>query len=180
MKVRFEDIPDEGLDLNFSGNENALAEALDAITLSPGTWVDPQVKGHLRLLMEGDRLFAVGLVKGRTRLECSRCLAEFYADSDVEIHLGIQRGAEPEDDAAKDAAEEDVVFFEGPEFDPGEIILQELLLALPMKPLCSEDCPGLCPRCGALKGSAQCSCPPEETTDPRWAALAGLGKKRDS
>jgi len=180
VKVRFEDIPDEGLELSFSGNESALAAALSAISPNLGTWVDPQVKGHLKLLMEGDRLFAVGRIQGRTRLQCSRCLAEFALDSDVEIHLGIQRGSEPLDDAAKDATEEDVVFFDGPEFDPGEIILQELLLALPMKPLCSEECPGLCPRCGALKGSAECTCPSEETTDRRWAALARLGKESDS
>jgi uncharacterized protein len=180
VKIRFEDIPEEGLDLTFSETESTLADALGAISLSPGTSVDPHVTGHLKLLMEGGRLFVVGRIHGRTRLQCSRCLVEFPLETDVDIQLGIQQGSEPLDDAERDAVEEDVVFFEGPEFDPGEIILQELLLALPMKPLCSEECPGLCTRCGALKGSAECTCPPEETTNPRWAALARLGKGSDS
>lgn len=177
MKVRFDDITNEGLDLSFSGNENALAAALGAISLSPGTSVDPNVEGHLRFILDGDTLFALGNIHCRTVLQCSRCLAEFAQDCDLDIHVAVRRGAQPLEDVARDAGDEEAIFFEGAEFDPGEIILQEILLALPMKPLCSEVCPGLCPRCGALKGSVGCTCPTEENTDPRWGPLVKLGKE---
>jgi uncharacterized protein len=174
MKVRFDDIPEEGLDLIFTGNENTLAEALGAVSLGPGLSIDPKVAGSLRFLVQDEDVFAVGQIQGRIRVQCSRCLNEFGMDSDVEIHLTIHRGPEPLDD---NAGEEDVVFVEGPEFDPGEIILHEILLAIPMKPLCSEECPGLCPHCGALKGSPECTCPEEEITSLRWEALGKLKKE---
>jgi uncharacterized protein len=58
--------------------------------------------------------------------------------------------------------------------------LQELLLEVPMKPLCREDCAGLCPRCGALLGSDHCTCTAESAGDSRWAALARLKKEETS
>jgi uncharacterized protein len=139
--------------------------------------IDPKVTGNLRFLLQDKDVFAFGRVQSRIRLQCSRCLNEFGLDNDVEIHLTIHRGPEPLDD---NAGEEDVIYLEGPEFDPGDIILQEILLAIPMKPLCSEECPGLCPRCGALKGTPECTCPEEVTTSPRWEALARLKKETAS
>jgi uncharacterized protein len=58
-----------------------------------------------------------------------------------------------------------------------QIIVQEVLLELPMKPLCSEQCAGLCPTCGAPVGSKECTCREQEHRDPRWAALAQLKAK---
>jgi len=177
MKVRFDDITNEGLYIRFSGDENVLAEALATVSLSPGMSVDPSVEGHMQFLIDGETLFALGSIHGRTVLQCSRCLAEFTQDSDLEIHAAIRRGPQPLDDGSKDAGNEDAFFFDGSDFDPGEIILQEILLALPMKPLCSEECPGLCPLCGALKGSAECTCPTGDTVDPRWGPLVKLSKE---
>src|SRR5215210_5657637 len=57
------------------------------------------------------------------------------------------------------------------ETDP--ILIEQLQLNIPMKPLCREDCQGLCPVCGADKNTGACSCA-ESSPDPRWAALAAL------
>jgi uncharacterized protein len=57
------------------------------------------------------------------------------------------------------------------------VIVQEILLSLPMKALCREDCPGLCPQCGAMKDSAECRCSNQDRIDPRWAALEDLKKR---
>jgi uncharacterized protein len=62
----------------------------------------------------------------------------------------------------------------GDELDPGEVVLQELFLEHPLKPLCSEDCQGLCPKCGGLRGTEECTCDEEAPADPRWQALAEL------
>jgi uncharacterized protein len=67
-------------------------------------------------------------------------------------------------------------------FDTRALIVEQLQLNVPMKPLCRPDCPGLCPRCGADLGElpgGRCSCSPPES-DPRWAALAALKGQLDS
>jgi uncharacterized metal-binding protein YceD (DUF177 family) len=65
---------------------------------------------------------------------------------------------------------------EGEVFDTWPLVLEQLQLNIPMKPLCRPDCPGLCPRCGADLGAGECSCA-ASAPDPRWAALAALKQK---
>jgi len=57
--------------------------------------------------------------------------------------------------------------------DLTEPVRQALLVALPMKPLCREDCAGICPQCGANRNETQCG-PAEETVDDRWSGLRSL------
>jgi uncharacterized protein len=60
--------------------------------------------------------------------------------------------------------------------DLDEELREVLILEMPMRFLCSEDCPGLCPKCGKPKRDGSCNCS-EKEIDPRWAKLAKL---RDS
>ena len=57
--------------------------------------------------------------------------------------------------------------------DLTEAIRQYALLTVPMKPLCHQDCAGLCPTCGINLNQASCDCPPEPA-DPRWSELSKL------
>jgi uncharacterized protein len=71
-----------------------------------------------------------------------------------------------------------VVFLEGEVFDTRPLLVEQLQLNVPMKPVCREDCRGLCPQCGADLSQGDCSCggqPP----DPRWAALAALRDRQE-
>ncbi len=178
MKIRIEDIPEEGLELNFSPEQDILSEALETIPKSEGISVDPHIKGHVRISVSGDDIFFVGSVSGLLHLQCSRCLADFTAAKDTDLNLVIRRGdVEVPVRDEREQPEADAVLVKGSELDPGELIVQELLLNVPMKPLCREDCPGLCPHCGALKGSRECNCPDDGPVDPRWEALARLKDK---
>ena len=67
--------------------------------------------------------------------------------------------------------------FEGDSIDLDELVREQILLALPTRHLCREDCKGLCQKCGADLNAGDCSCEQGET-DPRWAALADF-KRRD-
>lgn len=178
MKIRIEDIPEEGLELSFSPEQDILSEALETIPKSEGISVDPHIKGHVRISVSGDDIFFIGTVSARLHLQCSRCLADFTAAKDTDLNLVIRRGDNeiPVRDE-REQPEADAVLVKGSELDPGELIVQELLLNVPMKPLCREDCPGLCPHCGALKGSSECTCPDGGPVDPRWEALARLKDK---
>lgn len=101
---------------------------------------------------------------------CDRCLDEF--EQKVESHysvLYVQGQAAPED---SEETEEEVQYLpaDANMIDLGEDVRQYLILSLPLKTLCKEDCAGLCPVCGINRNKAKCSCTVEET-DPRWADL---------
>jgi len=178
MKIRIEDIPEEGLELNFSPDQDILSEALETIPKSEGITIDPHIKGHIRISVSGDDIFFVGTVRAVAHLQCSRCLVDFATDKDLDLHLVIRRaGAENSVGDESEQSEADAVLVKGSEIDPGEFIVQEVLLNVPMKPLCREACPGLCPQCGALKGSQDCDCLGDGRVDPRWEALARLKEK---
>jgi uncharacterized protein len=63
--------------------------------------------------------------------------------------------------------------FDGEAVDMDELVGEQLLLALPSRILCSEDCKGLCPECGNDRNLKDCNCGSEEV-DPRWGALKEL------
>jgi uncharacterized protein len=78
-------------------------------------------------------------------------------------------------DGEREIAEDDLTtaFYRDGMLDIIELLREQFQLALPMKPLCTEDCRGLCPECGANLNHASCGCVPK-WEDPRLAALKGL------
>ncbi len=176
MKINLDEIPRDGLELNFSMEQDTLLQALQELPESVGNNIDNRITGQIRILRHDEDVFFLGTIVGTLHLQCSRCLAYFDIEKEVNFNTVIRsRGAEPSTEKEGEESEENAVFIEGLEFDPADIIVQELMLEIPMKPLCREECPGLCPRCGALKGS--CSCSEEDLADPRWDALARLKEK---
>jgi uncharacterized protein len=66
-----------------------------------------------------------------------------------------------------------VAFYRDDQLDLSHMAWEQIVLALPMKPLCKIDCEGLCPDCGVNRNAASCSCV-QDDTDPRWQALNDL------
>jgi uncharacterized protein len=179
MKIALESIPEEGIELQLAEKEPILEEAMGRIPSMEDVEIRPWVTGKLRIdPQEEDFLLTAG-VTGLLTLTCSRCLRQYGMETSIQVAALIRRGS-PTDDLAgaeDDLDEQDTHFVDSDTFDPGPVILQELLLEIPMKPLCTDDCPGLCRTCGEIRNSEACECPREETTDPRWAALADLKKR---
>ncbi|RME68679.1 MAG: DUF177 domain-containing protein, partial [Nitrospirae bacterium] len=69
--------------------------------------------------------------------------------------------------------EAELGFYKNDELDITSIVQEQILLNLPMKPLCMPECKGLCPRCGMNLNTGTCDCPRTEI-DPRWSALKKL------
>jgi uncharacterized protein len=115
-----------------------------------------------------------GVLKAAVRLTCARCLQDFSATLDEHLELVLlPSSAAPAEDEIRLAPDDlDVRFFATPELDLVELAAEQVQLAVPVKPLCSDSCRGLCPRCGANLNQGRCSCP-ETTTDDRWAPLEG-------
>jgi uncharacterized protein len=108
-------------------------------------------------------------------LNCNRCLKPIVepAESDVELMILAER--QPQTGGEHGLHEQDMglMYVDGEILETDPILIEQLQLNIPMKPLCREDCQGLCPVCGADKNTGACSCV-ESSPDPRWAALAAL------
>ncbi len=132
-----------------------------------------------------DAYRVTGRVETRLRLECGRCLEPFEIPvaSDFELRYVPAAGtaapghghAGRGEDLEIEVAEDDLTtaFYQNDTLDLGELMHEQFVLALPMKPLCSDACKGLCPSCGTNLNKAACECKPA-WTDPRLAALHGL------
>lgn len=110
-------------------------------------------------------------------LNCVRCLEPVDAPAEIETALLLLTKADDSAAGSDDEQElgrEDlgVQVLDEPEIDTRELALEQMQLAVPMKPLCREDCKGLCGTCGQNLNEGDCDCEPE--ADPRWAALKAL------
>jgi uncharacterized protein len=120
-----------------------------------------------------------GAVKTTLELECGRCLEPFTLPVDSTFDLRYQPHAVNTGDGEKEIEEDDLTtaFYENDEIDLGQLMREQFYLALPMKPLCRDDCKGLCAMCGTNLNRETCGCT-LDVEDPRLAALRKL--KRDA
>jgi uncharacterized protein len=98
--------------------------------------------------------------------ECARCLDPIRAPLEVELQ---ELYVYPESDAGEDEASR----LEGELLDLEQVLREAVVLALPFRPVCREDCPGLCAQCGARLADDP-GHRHAEPIDPRWAALSAL------
>jgi DUF177 domain-containing protein len=131
---------------------------------------------------DGEAYRVTGRVTTRLQLECGRCLEPFEipVDSPFELRyvpLPMAVGEPGQEEAEREVAEDDLTtaFYKEDSIDLGELMHEQFVLALPMKPLCTPGCKGLCVHCGTNLNKETCACAPE-WTDPRLAALEGLLK----
>jgi uncharacterized protein len=138
---------------------------------------------HLDLDIHKDkeRFRLVGTARTELEVPCSRCLEPFRMPVDAALDLRYLPATELTADADREVPEEDLEtgFYRDDQLDLNELLREQFYLALPMKPLCRDDCRGLCPQCGANRNAGGCSCA-ITWEDPRLAPLKGLMKPSDS
>lgn len=135
--------------------------------------VDP-VSVDLTVVKVDDTLDIRGTVHGSGVATCSRCAGEASIELDLSLRLiGKER---PADEAELVVDSEDLVYHDGYCLDLADAIRQILLVSVPMAPLCSEACRGLCPVCGTDLNTESCTCE-RKAKDPRWQALDELLEK---
>ena len=129
---------------------------------------DVRLDGVVESVVDG--LLVRGTVSATLALQCARCLqdltddvaadvVELYTDpADAEDPTDIEAGYEIRDDAT---------------LNLDTLVRDALVPAVPYRPLCTEDCQGLCAQCGTNRNEAHCDCV-DVRTDARWAALEGL------
>ena len=132
---------------------------------------------------DSQKVRLVGRLTATLELACSRCLEPYTIPVESELDLlflPVSEQAETQDVEVEDA-DIGVSYYKDDQIDLGEMMREQFYLALPMKPLCREDCAGLCPICGINRNREQCDC---QTTwvDPRLEPLGRLtkaGQKQD-
>jgi len=127
---------------------------------------DPTICGDVSFIRTDRGIYVSGTIETTLKAVCSRCLSSF----DQPLTLRI------EEEYLSKAEEGAFTVGEHQEIDLREAVRQYALLALPMKPLCREDCAGLCPGCGHNLNVGRCDCPTSDL-DPRFIPL--LGGERD-
>ena len=121
------------------------------------------VEGEVRNTAD---LLELALTAGTTLdAVCDRCGKEFLLEKEIEYRCMLAEELQNEES-------DEIVLLEGGTVDAGDLARTAFILGMDSKTLCSEDCKGLCPRCGADLNLGPCSCKKEP--DPRLAALASL------
>jgi len=119
-----------------------------------------------------NRYRLAGHLAGEVELNCSRCLEPYRLRVTTDFDLRYVPRSENAGDGEREVEEDDLTtaYYADDQIDLGDLIAEQFQLALPMKPLCSEDCKGLCPHCGTNLNTGTCDCS-RQWEDPRFAAL---------
>lgn len=147
---------------------------IEVIGVREGATVELDLR--LESVMEG--VLVTGTARAPLTGECVRCLEplerELEADfQEMYSYPDADDRSRPAD-TGDDAEEEDTLFLEGDLFDLEPVLRDAVVLALPLQPVCREDCPGLCAECGArLEEDPDHH---HDAVDIRWAALKGLAE----
>jgi uncharacterized protein len=144
-----------------------------------------KARGHAELIEEhhGGRgkkiqdIRVVGDFVTQVELACARCLEPVVHDLAKPFDLlyrpqGVDAGHE---ELTVTDAEAEIGYYTGDGLLLEDVLREQVLLAVPLKAVCRDDCKGICPQCGKNRNFEACSCPP--AADPRWEALKALGDK---
>ncbi len=171
MKIDLKRTPE---DFSQKLNLKESAEVL-GLKVEDVTFEDP-IQVELSVTKSQDQLICRGKVKASAKMECSRCLVKY----DQKLSSDLDFVVDLTGNSAEGRSESEGYFLVDPAstfFEIDQLVREAIILCLPLKPLCSEDCKGLCPICGTDLNKSQCGCV-EEKTDPRWDQLKGLLKRK--
>jgi uncharacterized protein len=126
----------------------------------------------------GAQFRLTGTVKTTLQLPCSRCLEPLTWPVDAAFDLRYQPRELNSGDGEREVDDEELTtaFYENDTIDLGQLMREQLYLSLPMKPLCGEECLGLCSQCGTNLNRDTCGCA-REWDDPRFATLRSMTRK---
>lgn len=186
MKILVDRLKQTPTELAFGPDDPGWGDALDSVPELAGPLAELPA-ATVRAYRIGQDVYLEGTLEGALDLECSRCLVRYRSPLREPFRLvlepaGARVPAEPE--AARDLArlgmclgdELEMGWFQGPEIDLRSLLREVVALAVPVQPLCREDCRGLCPRCGADRNRETCGCEAERPASP-FAALEALRRK---
>lgn len=149
MVIRISDIPPEGLTLELAQNLDLFDQGTATTAFQAVIGIKPASRGILRV---------TGKIRSSPVLECSRCLENFTFAIDTELDIELAPVASLSAAAEHELAggELDTEFYEGDVIEPVDLIKEQLLISIPMVPLHSPECKGLCSVCGTDLNKSEC------------------------
>lgn len=163
MIIRVSELPGDGLTIDWPGSQG-----------SP--YQDPAWRlreGRVTVRRDGDDVLIEGELAATVPQVCARCAEPARVDVRVPIDSRFIPRPAVVDNRELSADDLETEYYAGDQIDLGAFLEGETTLALPMRPLCREDCRGLCSVCGANRNAVACTCA-ETRSDPRLAALRDL------
>jgi DUF177 domain-containing protein len=180
LVIKVSRIPPEGLEVKESLEPGEIhLEGEDSFTLAPGGRLDLRLERG-----EDESVHVRGGLSAPLSLQCGRCLEPFVLPVEQDLDLFFLRRRPGDPDGEEDEVELSdrdmvVAYYEGDEVDLGEMIREQLFLTVPLKPLCRENCRGLCPTCGSNRNTVPCECPPPEAAASPFGSLRKLFEDND-
>jgi len=163
MIIKVSELSEEGL-------------SLDDPTQFQGAFADPSwlLEGlSLHFEPDGSDVLVTGEIQARVPLTCSRCLESFPGLIRAAVDVTFSPRPAGADSVELGRDDLDVDFYVNDQLDVSRVLETETSLALPMKPLCRDDCRGICTVCGGNRNLVTCTCE-ENRVDPRLAVLRDL------
>jgi uncharacterized protein len=159
VKIRIDDLKNKAVHLSDEETLECYPTLMALQDAGEGSFPAP-LRIDLAIAKEYDHIRVNGHVETVMALNCARCLAEFRINIDSPFTIFYMRASGLADDEDVELAEEDLITatYEGDEIDFTAEIAEQVILAIPVKPLCNEDCQGLCPACGAELNVVECAC----------------------
>jgi uncharacterized protein len=166
--IRVSDLQPEGLDIRD-------ARQLSTVPFADPSWGLDALSLHVE--PDGEDVVVQGEVEATVPQTCGRCLESFPTRMTVPIDVRLTPRPVGRDDRELAVDELDTDFYTNDELDLGALIQNEITLAIPMRPLCRDDCRGLCPVCGLNRNLSTCECR-ERQPDPRLVMLSQWSARR--
>ena len=175
MKIALDDIKESPKQLSYTEDVEELNARLGRpvqdYSVTRGLQVD------VEYYRAGLELFFTGGVHGEVHGSCARCLQDYVFSFERPFAFVLMPRAaglvsHGRARAGLSADDLELSQYEGAEIDLTPLVHEQMILALPTRPLCAEGCRGLCPQCGANLNTVACGCPAPR--DPRLAVLHGL------
>jgi uncharacterized protein len=183
MRIHTEGLKESSLALEFEQKADVFPVLRELIRRHECEFTAP-IRIRLKAARIGEMVEVEGDLETTLRLTCGRCLTEFVEPLATDFAFTYARevqeppaGGAPAEGRAE-AEEAGLIGFRGEEIDLTEGIQEQVVLSLPLRPLCREDCKGLCVACGADLNSGECECRREPPDGP-FAALRRLQPRKD-
>ena len=160
-KIRFDHVFAPG-NIDFFSDD--LKQVGDLRAVGEAEMLDPS--GAREIRVRGD-------VQGEMEVCCARCLSPTRVGVSSALDLyyrPMSEIARNEEEVAISEAETEIGFYEGGGLELADVIREQIMIQLPMRSICREDCKGICPICGGNRNFEDCRCQ-EHFSDPRWEAL---------
>lgn len=177
MRIRVDEIPESGRTLRFHWDQEKLSQFVppdDPFQLK----LVHSVNVVLTVNRRTDHIRIEGRIEGELEVMCHRCLKPFSypLNEAVDVYLIEEDKAAEMDEKELESDELQYEFFDGEVIEVDQLVAEQIFLALPVKVLCSEDCKGICPGCGASLNEEECRCKADDKASP-FAKLNALREK---